>query len=142
MRKNGEDQGAKLVRYSMGVILGGGTGLLVCLFVLLAASVGISRGLLGEGMVYQITIVGCVLGAFAGGWTAVRWCGARTLFVGLCTGAVHFLLLLTIGVLFYDTMSMELGGAGLLCGCLCGGAAAGLLGGGRKKGNTRKKRRK
>ena len=33
-------------------------------------------------------------------------------------------------------------GIGLLCGSLCGGAAAGILGGGGKKKPARKKRRK
>ena len=48
---------------------------------------------------YQLTIVGCVLGAFAGGLLAVRRCGSRALIVGLTTGGVLFLLLLTIGAL-------------------------------------------
>lgn len=36
---------------------------------------------------YQLTIVGCVLGAFAGGVLAVRRCGSRALIVGLTAGA-------------------------------------------------------
>ena len=140
-RKNEEDQTAMLVRYGTGVVLGGVVALLVCLLFLLVASVGISKGMLREGMLYQLTIVGCVIGSFAGGMLAVRRCGSRTLIVGLCVGAVLFLLLLTIGVLFFDTKSVEQGGIGLACGCLCGGAAAGLLGG-RKKSPAKKKRKK
>ena len=67
--------------------------------------------------------------------------GRRTLIVGLCTGAVLFLLLLTVGVLFFETMSVEQGGIGLLCGGLCGGAAAGLLGGGKRSGGKKKRRK-
>ena len=129
MRKNEEDQGAKLVRYVLGVLMGGGVALLACFLFLLLASVGISRGLVGEGLMYQMTIVGCVLGGFAGGMTAVRRCGSRALIVGLLTGAVLFLLMLTAGLLFFDAASPEEGGLGLLCGALCGGAAAGILGG-------------
>ena len=128
MRKTEEDQAAKLLRYGVGIVLGGAAALAVCLLFLLAASVLISRGLLADGLTYQLSIVGCVVGAFAGGMLAVRRCGRRTLIVGLCTGAVLFLLLLTVGVLFFETMSVEQGGIGLLCGGLCGGAAAGLLG--------------
>mgnify|MGYP000096259973 CR=1 FL=1 len=65
---------------------------------------------------YQLTIVGCVLGAFAGGLLAVRRCGSRALIVGLTTGGVLFLLLLTIGALCFETVSLEAGGIGLLCG--------------------------
>ena len=90
----------------------------------------------------RLTIVGCVLGAFAGGLLAVRRCGSRALIVGLTTGGVLFLLLLTIGALCFETVSLEAGGIGLLCGSLCGGAAAGILGGGGKKKPARKKRRK
>ena len=141
MRKTEEDQAAKLLRYGVGIVVGGAAALAVCLLFLLAASVLISRGLLGDGLTYQLSIVGCVVGAFAGGMLAVRRCGRRTLIVGLCTGAVLFLLLLTVGVLFFETMSVEQGGIGLLCGGLCGGAAAGLLGGGKRSGGKKKRRK-
>ena len=141
MRKTEEDQAAKLLRYGVGIVLGGAAALAVCLLFLLAASVLISRGLLADGLTYQLSIVGCVVGAFAGGMLAVRRCGRRTLIVGLCTGAVLFLLLLTVGVLFFETMSVEQGGIGLLCGGLCGGAAAGLLGGGKRSGGKKKRRK-
>ena len=128
MRKKEEEQGAKLIRCAMGLVLGGVLALAVCFAFLLCAAAAISGG--------------CVLGGFAGGILAVRRCGSRTLLVGLTTGAVFFLLLLTIGALCFASVSLEAGGIGLLCGALCGGAAAGLLGGGRKKPTARKKRRK
>ena len=78
-----------------------------------------------------------VPGGFAGAMTAVRRCGSRALIVGLAVGAVFFLLLLTVGVLLFESMSLEAGGLGLLCGGLCGGAAAGLMG-----SKPKKKRRK
>ena len=121
---------------------GGVAALAVCFVFLLVASAAISGGLAGEELMYQLTIVGCVLGAFAGGLLAVRRCGSRALIVGLTTGGVLFLLLLTIGALCFETVSLEAGGIGLLCGSLCGGAAAGILGGGGKKKPARKKRRK
>ena len=142
MRKKEEDQDAKLIRCGMGLVLGGVLALAVCLLFLLAASAAISSGLAGEELTVQLTIVGCVLGSFAGGLLAVRRCGSRALLVGLTEGAVFFLLLLTAGALCFETMSLESGGIGLLCGCLCGGAAAGLLGSGKKKPAARKKHRK
>ena len=123
MKKKEEEQSAKLIRCGMGLVLGG------------------VAALAGEELMYQLTIVGCVLGAFAGGLLAVRRCGSRALIVGLTTGGVLFLLLLTIGALCFETVSLEAGGIGLLCGGLCGGAAAGLLGGGKRSGGKKKRRK-
>ena len=105
MRKNEEEQSAKLIRFMSSILLGGVLALAVCLVFLFLCSVGI--------------------------------CRSRTLVMGLCVGAVLFLLLLTAGLLFYPGMSIEEGGVGLLCACLIGGALAGLLG-----GKPKKKRRK
>ena len=137
MRKTEEDQGTRLVRAMTNILLGGVVALAVCLMFLFLCSIGISGGWLQEGLMYQMAVVSCVIGGFAGAMTAVRRCGSRALIVGLAVGAVLFLLLLTVGVLLFESMSLEAGGLGLLCGGLCGGAAAGLMG-----SKPKKKRRK
>ena len=145
MRKNEEEQGAKLLQYGKAVLFGGGVAFVICLLCLLLASVGISRGLLSAGLRTQLVVIACVAGGFCGGLFAVRQCPARGLIVGIAVGGVLFLLQLTLGLLLYDTLSPENGGLGLLCGALCGGAAAGILGGGGRrpsyaKGKKRRKR--
>ena len=137
MRKTEEDQGTRLVRAMTNILLGGVVALAVCLMFLFLCSIGISGGWLQEGLMYQMAVVSCVIGGFAGAMTAVRRCGSRALIVGLAVGAVFFLRLLTVGVLLFESMSLEAGGRGLLCGGLCGGAAAGLMG-----SKPKKKRRK
>ena len=137
MRKTEEDQGTRLVRAMTNILLGGVVALAVCLMFLFLCSIGISGGWLQEGLMYQMAVVSCVIGGFAGAMTAVRRCGSLALIVGLAVGAVFFLLLLTVGVLLFESMSLEAGGLGLLCGGLCGGAAAGLMG-----SKPKKKRRK
>ena len=137
MRKTEEDQGTRLVRAMTNILLSGVVALAVCLMFLFLCSIGISGGWLQEGLMYQMAVVSCVIGGFAGAMTAVRRCGSRALIVGLAVGAVFFLLLLTVGVLLFESMSLEAGGLGLLCGGLCGGAAAGLMG-----SKPKKKRRK
>ena len=137
MRKTEEDQGTRLVRAMTNILLGGVVALAVCLMFLFLCSIGISGGWLQEGLMYQMAVVSCVIGGFAGAMTAVRRCGSRALIVGLAVGAVFFLLLLTVGVQLFESMSLEAGGLGLLCGGLCGGAAAGLMG-----SKPKKKRRK
>ena len=144
MRKNEEEQGAKLLQYGKMVLLGGAMAFAVCLLCLLLASVGISRGILSADLRTQLVVVACVIGSFCGGLFAVRQCQARGLIVGLAVGGVLFLLQLTLGLLLYDTISPEKFGLGLLCGSLCGGAASGILGGGgrRPSASKGKKRRK
>lgn len=141
MGKREEDQGARLIRCGTGLLLGGVLALAVCCLFLLGCAAAVSGGLAGEELGYQFTIVGCVLGGFCGGLFSVRQCGGGLL-AGLGAGTVLFLLLLTVGALCFESMSLQAGGIGLLCGCLCGGAAAGLFSGRGKKRPTRKKRRK
>ena len=140
MGKKEEDQSTRLIRCGIDVVCGGILALAVCFLFLLGASAAISVGAVGEQMLYQLTVAGCVLGSFAGGTFAVKRCGGALL-TGLTTGCVLFLLMLTIGTLCFDTVSLEEGGLGLLGGVLCGGAAAGLMGSGRGM-DSRKKRRK
>lgn len=142
MHKNEDDQGVKLLRYGGKVMLGGGLAFGISLLLLFLAAVGISGGLVAVDLREQLSVVACVLGGFLGGLFAVRRCPARGLLIGVSVGAVLFLLQLTLGLLLYDTLSLENGGIGLLCGDICGGAAAGILGGGGRRPPQKKKRRR
>lgn len=138
-RKKEENQGKVLLRYGKAVLLGGVTALIAgCVFLFLA-SLGISRGLLSENLQYQLSVVGCVLGSFMGGLIAIRTCSSKGILVGIAVGTAFFLIQLSVGVLWFESFSLESGGVGLLFGDLCGGAAAGILGNGEK---TRAKKRK
>ena len=137
MQKKEEERGAKLVKFIGTVLLGGILALLICLAVLFLCAAGISGGWLNDRHMVQYTIAGCVVGCLIGGLFAVLRCRARALLVGLGVGCVFFLLLLTVGLLFYPDMSIGERGLGLLCGALFGGALAGFLG-----GKPKKKRRK
>ena len=142
-RKNEEDQGTMLLRYGKAVLLGGGVAFLAGVGILFLVSFGVSRGLLDPGLRYQLTVVSCVLGSFAGGIFAVRSSPARSLLGGVAAGGVLFLLQLSLGLVLYGGLSLESGGFGFLFGDLCGGAAAGILAGGgkRRAGHRGKKRR-
>ena len=139
MHRKEEDQGALLLRCLIWVLLGGAAAFAVALLVLLGASFAISAGAVGEELGGRITVAACVLGAFCGGMLAVGRCGARALPVGVATGAAFFLILLTIGVLAFQSAPQEGRGVLLLCAWLCGGAGARLAG---RLIRTKKKRRK
>lgn len=138
MRKNEEDQGKLLLQCGKLILLGGLTAFLMCTVLLFLVSVGISEGLISMSLQYRLTVVICVLSSFLGGIMVVRQCPGRGLLVGIAVGAVLFLIQLSVGLVLYDTFSLDNGGIGLLCGGLCGGAAAGILSGG-GKGRTQRK---
>ena len=142
MRKSEEVQGAAILQWGKAILLGSVIAFGVCLIFLFFSALCISQGILSAGLQYQLAVVGCVLGSFIGGIFAVRKCNAQSLVVGLAVGGASFLLQLTIGLLMYDTLTLENGGIGLLCAVLCGGAAAGILGKGKKKTASRKKNRR
>lgn len=137
MQRTQEAQGAVLLRCGKAVLLGGLFAFAVGTAFLLLAALGVSKGLLDGGLRYQLTVASCVLGGFAGGVFAVRRCPARGLLTGLAVGGVLFLIQLTLGLMLYESFSLEGEGIGLLFGALCGGAAAGILGGGGKKRRSR-----
>lgn len=138
MRKTEEEQGTKLLHTIGSILMGGVLALLIAFAFLFVCSICISNGWLKEGSMTPITIGSCVIGSLFGGGLAVKRCKTRTLIIGLLTGGVLFLLLLTVSVFFYKNATPDAGSLGLLCGCLCGGALSGLLGGGKQK----KKRKK
>lgn len=100
---------------------------------LLLCAVLISAGLLRERWIEGTVMAVCVVGALAGGLYSVRKIRKRALLVGLGVGAILFLLLLTAGLLIYDTADAGQGVTGILCACLCGGGIAGILGAPKKK---------
>lgn len=132
-----EHEAKDMVKLLGTVLLGGALALAVCCGFLFCAAVAISVGWLKEDAAGHLTVAGCAVGTACGALFAVLRSRSRTLLVGLAVAAVFFLLLLTIGLLGYDTMSLEQGGVALCCGSVCGGAAVGLLCGRPKK----KKRR-
>ena len=119
------------------LLKGGVAAGLTAILTLLLCAVLVSAGMLRERWMEGAVLASCVVGSWIGGLFAVRKIGARTLLVGLAVGGILFLLLLTAGLLAFETASIAHGGIGVLCACLCGGGLAGLLGGGAKKKRRR-----
>ena len=134
-----EEMGGKWIDALCDLLKGGALAGMAAILTLLLCAVLVSAGLLRERWMDGAVLAVCVIGALTGGLYAVRKIGRRTLLVGLGVGCVLFFLLLTAGLLAYDTTSVDQGGAGLLVACLCGGGIAGLLGSG---GTSKKKRRR
>lgn len=133
-----ETEGKNVVELLGNILLGGGIALAVCCVFLFFAALAISTGWLSETTIHQLTVTGCILGTASGALFAIRRSRSRTLLIGLAVAVVFVLLLLTVGILVFEGMSVEQGGFSLILGSLCGGSAVGLIGG--KK--TKKRRKK
>lgn len=119
------------------LLKGGVLAAAVSIFVLLLCAVLGSMGILKEDLLDGCVLLSCVSGGLIGGLYAVKGVGRAALPVGLAAGGMLFLLLLTGSLIFYDGAGIEQSGLQILASCLCGGAAAGILG----KKRSRKKRK-
>lgn len=138
MKKREEPSGSQWLNAMCEVLKGGVLAGLVAILSLLICAALVSMGALPVEAMEGAVLAVCVLGTLIGGIYAVRRIGAGALLVGPGVGMVLFLLLLTAGFLVYDGASVERGGAGIFCACLCGGAIPGILG--RRPGKRRKRR--
>ncbi len=135
MKKSEDDQwGLKAMTQ---VLIGGGIAVAVSFLVLFVCAIAISKGWISQDKSGWCSVAAAVISSFVGGIIAVSRCKGRSLIVGLLTGLVLFLILLTAGFLIYQSVALEEGGLPLGCGCLLGGALAGLFG-----ARPKKKRRK
>lgn len=140
-RERKEEQGTVWLSVMTDILLGGAAALAAVLLLLAAAAALISAGLVSDGQMDNAVTGACLLGALAGGLFAVRRAGTKTLLLGLGTGAVLFLFLLSAGFLLYGAPAVEKQGISAACACLCGGAIAGILGGRPRKKQREKRRR-
>ncbi len=136
MRKE-EEQGMWAVKAMTQILLGGVIATVSGLLFLFVCAVLISQGVLGQEHTNAVAVAACLLGSLVGGVVAVSRCKGRSMIIGVLTGVALFLILLTLGVVLYQTVALEEGGLPLGCACLCGGALAGLFG-----ARPKKKRRK
>ena len=125
------------LRAMLDLLWGGLLGMAVALLVLMLAAVLVSSGVIGNGRADRFVIAGCLLGGFLGSMYAVRRRKSAPLPTGLGVGGILFLILLTAGVLLYDSLPTISSGGVVACACLCGGGLSGVL-----WSKPKKKRRK
>lgn len=142
MAKREEEQRIQLLQYGKAVLLGGILAFLCSITFLFLISFLISEGKINTSLQYQLSVIVTVLGSLIGGVVAVQRNRDKRFIVGFSVGIVLFLLQLTFGLLCYDSFTLENGEIGLLCGALCGGAAAGILSSGRRKKSSHKRGRR
>lgn len=124
--------------YTMCELLKGGVAAgVITILALLLCAVLMSVGLLREEWIEGTVLACCVIGSFVGGELCIKRVRSKTILIGLAVGGILFLLLLTAGLLAFESSGMKQGGIGILCASLCGGGISGLLGGREKKKRRR-----
>lgn len=73
MRKNKELIQSIPIRIMTGVILGAVIAFFICLGILFVAAMGISQGVLEEGLQYQITLFACLVSVVIGGCVSFKY---------------------------------------------------------------------
>ena len=137
VQKQEEPQSVAWLSVMLDLLRFGVLGVAAALFLLGITAVLISAGVFGNSGGDHLVIAACLLGSLLGGVFAVRGRKGGALPVGLGLGLVLFLLLMTAGVLLYDTLPTLRSGGSVAGACLCGGGLAGVL-----AGKPKKKRRK
>lgn len=132
-KKREEPQGAVWLGVMLDWLRFGALGMAAALLVLGVAAGLISFGLVGNTKGDSVVIAACLLGGFLGGIFAVRRRKGAALPTGLGVGVVLFMLLLTAGMVLYDTLPALRSGGAVAGACLCGGGLAGILAGKPKK---------
>ena len=138
VREKKQEEGQMVwLRAMLDLLRGGLLGVAVAMLVLGVAAVLVSSGVLSDGKADSFVIAGCLLGGFLGSMHAVRRRKSAPLPTGLGVGGILFLILLTAGVLLYDSLPTISSGGVVACACLCGGGLSGVL-----WSKPKKKRRK
>ena len=135
--KRQEEQGSAWMGVMGSLLKGGLLALAVTLALLLLCAAAVSARWMSQAAMERCVVAVCVLGATVGGALSMRRHREAALVLGVGTGLMLFLLLLSAGILFYEEAPVVQSIPGILCACLCGGGIAGILG--RK---TKKKRRR
>lgn len=107
---------------------GSAAALLMTLLLLFGCSAAVSAQWLGQHSARQCVILTCVLGALGGSVVAMRNRREWAMGLGLGTGGALFLMLMSIGILLYESAPVPELVPENLFACLCGGAVAGILG--------------
>ncbi len=127
-KKRQEEQGtAAWMSVMLDLLRGGALGTAVSVLTLAVLALLVSGGMMSIAMGEHAVVGACLLGGLAGGIFAAARRKSGALPIGVCAGAVMFLLLLTAGTVMYGT-APGVGEMGTVGGaCLCGGGVAGTL---------------
>ena len=131
-QEGGAEPGKLAMSVGKGILLSFG----VSLGLLLLCAAAISMGMTGQGG-GRWAVLCCLAGVAAGSWLSVEGRRQWAIPLSLATGAGVFCMLLGLGMLLFDGPGETSAIWGILCACLCGGGAVGIL----RRAPVRRRRR-
>ena len=131
MKKGGkrqEEKGGAWMGAAGELAKGSAVALGLALLLLMGCAAAVSAQWFGQQAMERCAVVVCITGALVGAAVSMRRNREWAMVLGLGTGGMLFLLLLSMGVLLYENAPVLEHMPSILCACLCGGAMAGILG--------------
>lgn len=127
MRKEEEGHSADAQNVLLGIAFGGVVAVAVALVGLAIASLLIMQGMLEEKWMRLLPAFAGFVGCLVGGYLANRKVRHAQLWVGLGVGGLFCIVLLVIGLLFFDSFSPNIAHVPYGVGALIGGAVSGFF---------------
>lgn len=117
----------------MALLKGVFVALVALLILVFIAAVAISNGLLKQDSMTGIVLVCTLLSSLFGGIYTLSSVKKQFFLLGVAVGLILFVVLLFLGLCFYQNVSVLHGGSEILLASLCGGAMAKLFSKQKKK---------
>lgn len=125
MKNRTDTQSPQILKLVCSSLLAATVGLILSLLFALVLSVLIANGVFSEGAA-KLGYLTAIPGAFLAGLLTAKSAGRQMLPFGLMGGAVFFLLLMLLSVLFFPGSAFT-GNVLATLGCCAGGAIAGAF---------------
>lgn len=125
MKNRTDTQNSQILKLACSSLLAAAVGLILSLLFALVLSVLIANGIFSEGAA-KLGYLTAIPGAFLAGLLTAKSAGKHMLPFGLMGGAVFFLLLILLSVLFLPSSAFS-GNIWATLGCCAGGAVAGAF---------------
>ena len=132
-QEGGVEPGKLAMSVGKGILL----SFAVSLGLLFLCAAAISMGMAGQGGGGRWAVLCCLAGVAAGSWMSVGGRRQWAIPLSLATGAGAFCVLMGLGMLLFDGPGETSAIWGILCACLCGGGAVGIL----RRAPARRRRR-
>ena len=115
------------MRYLKPILLGTAAGAVVIAFVLMLLSLLLSLQNIPQMLIMPMVLLALAIGSFAGGWVSAKAVHEKGMILGLCCGALLFIVLLLIGQGIEENSVGILAAIKLVVSLMCG-AFGGVFG--------------
>lgn len=139
MKQNRHNKKEEFPEMTMALLQGVAIAFVSLLLLLFASAVGISKGVFDQNNMKGIVLACTLVSSLLGGVYTLSSVKKQFMLLGMAVGLLLFLLLLLIGLCFYQKVSFLQGGVEILFAALCGGAISKFFSKSKKTSKLKKK---